>query len=58
MHMIVVGCGRVGSTVARELSASGHDVVVVDRNAAAFRRSRRKAARAARERKGPSLPSG
>ena len=38
MHMIVVGCGRVGSTVARELSASGHDVVVVDRNAAAFRR--------------------
>lgn len=38
MHMIVVGCGRVGSTVARELSATGHDVVVIDRNADAFRR--------------------
>ena len=38
MHMIVVGCGRVGSTVARELSNTGHDVVVIDRNADAFRR--------------------
>lgn len=38
MHMIVVGCGRVGSTVARELSDAGHDVVVVDRKADAFRR--------------------
>jgi trk system potassium uptake protein TrkA len=34
----VVGCGRVGSTVARELSDAGHDVVVVDRKADAFRR--------------------
>lgn len=38
MHVIVVGCGRVGSTVARELSAGGHDVVVVDKSAASFRR--------------------
>lgn len=38
MHVIVVGCGRVGSDVARNLAASGHDVVVVDRKAEAFRR--------------------
>ena len=38
MHMIVVGCGRVGSTVARELTEAGHDVVVIDRRADAFRR--------------------
>ncbi len=38
MHVIIVGCGRVGSTLALELSGSGHDVVVIDRNATAFRR--------------------
>ena len=38
MHVIIVGCGRVGSTLALELSESGHDVVVIDRNANAFRR--------------------
>lgn len=38
MHVIVVGCGRVGSTVARELVAGDHDVVVIDRRAEAFRR--------------------
>lgn len=38
MHAIIVGCGRVGSTVARELDANGHDVVVIDRKASAFRR--------------------
>jgi trk system potassium uptake protein TrkA len=38
MHVIVVGCGRVGSTVARELCAAGHSVVVVDRKADSFRR--------------------
>ncbi len=38
MHMIVVGCGRVGSTVARELAEAGHDVVVIDRRAESFRR--------------------
>ena len=38
MHVIVVGCGRVGSTVARELSSSGHSVCVIDRKADAFRR--------------------
>jgi trk system potassium uptake protein len=38
MHIIVVGCGRVGSTVARELVETGHSVCVVDRKAEAFRR--------------------
>ena len=38
MHMIVVGCGRVGSTTARELANAGHDVAVIDRNADSFRR--------------------
>ena len=38
MHMIVVGCGRVGSTVALELVEDGHDVVVIDRRADSFHR--------------------
>ncbi|MBI4883059.1 MAG: TrkA family potassium uptake protein [Actinobacteria bacterium] len=38
MHVIVVGCGRVGSEVARGLAADGHHVVVIDRRAEAFRR--------------------
>jgi trk system potassium uptake protein TrkA len=38
MHVIVVGCGRVGSTVANELVARDHDVVVIDRRREAFRR--------------------
>ena len=31
MHVIVVGCGRVGAAVARELVAGGHEVVVIDK---------------------------
>ena len=38
MHAIIVGCGRVGSTVARALADDGHDVVVIDRKSSAFRR--------------------
>ncbi len=38
MHVIVVGCGRVGSGLAISLSAEGHSVAVVDRSARAFRR--------------------
>lgn len=38
MHVIVVGCGRVGSTAANELVERGHDVVVIDRHREAFRR--------------------
>lgn len=38
MHVVVVGCGRVGSTVARELVDGGHEVVVVDRDAGSLTR--------------------
>jgi len=38
MHVIVVGCGRVGSEVALNLAAAEHDVVVIDRRIESFRR--------------------
>ena len=38
MHVVVVGCGRVGSSLALGLTQSGHSVAVVDRNPDAFRR--------------------
>lgn len=38
MHVLVVGCGRVGSSVATRLVNEGHDVVVIDRKVDAFRR--------------------
>jgi trk system potassium uptake protein len=30
MHIIIVGCGRVGSDLAGRLSRQGHDVTVID----------------------------
>lgn len=38
MHVIVVGCGRVGSEVATNLASAEHDVIVIDRRVSAFRR--------------------
>ncbi|MFC1657791.1 potassium channel family protein [Candidatus Omnitrophota bacterium] len=38
MHVIIVGCGRVGAELAKLLTNEGHDVVVVDKNVAAFNR--------------------
>ena len=38
MHVVVVGCGRVGSGLARILEESGHTVAVVDRRSKAFER--------------------
>ncbi|HEY1829467.1 MAG TPA: TrkA family potassium uptake protein [Acidimicrobiales bacterium] len=38
MHVIVVGCGRVGSGLALSLSAEGHSVAVLDKSPRAFRR--------------------
>lgn len=38
MHVIVVGCGRVGSEVSLSLASTGHDVIVIDRKSEAFRR--------------------
>jgi trk system potassium uptake protein len=38
VHVIVVGCGRVGSGLAVSLSAEGHSVAVLDKSPRAFRR--------------------
>ncbi len=38
MHVVVVGCGRVGSGLAATLVGQGHTVAVIDRKATAFRR--------------------
>jgi trk system potassium uptake protein len=38
LHVVVVGCGRVGSGLARILEDGGHTVAVVDKQAKAFRR--------------------
>ncbi|MDD4909168.1 MAG: TrkA family potassium uptake protein [Candidatus Omnitrophica bacterium] len=38
MYVIIVGCGRVGSELARLLSTEGHNVVVIDKNEGAFAR--------------------
>jgi len=38
VHFVIMGCGRVGATLARSLESQGHDVAVVDTNTAAFRR--------------------
>lgn len=36
MHVVIVGCGRVGSSLGRELVATGHTVAVIDRKPEAF----------------------
>ncbi|MCW2616027.1 MAG: potassium transporter TrkA [Frankiales bacterium] len=38
MHVVIMGCGRVGSALARGLEALDHSVSIIDRDAAAFRR--------------------
>lgn len=38
MFVVVVGCGRVGSSIARSLIEDGHDVNVIDQNAEALQR--------------------
>ena len=38
MYVIIVGCGRVGSELAKLLSAEGHNVVVIDRSLKSFER--------------------
>lgn len=38
MHIIIVGCGRVGSELAKLLSGEGNDIVVIDRNVNSFDR--------------------
>jgi trk system potassium uptake protein TrkA len=38
VHVVIMGCGRVGSTLARSLEDRGHTVAVIDSNPDAFRR--------------------
>jgi trk system potassium uptake protein TrkA len=38
VHVVVVGCGRVGSSLAAHLTEAGHSVAVIDRRAEAFSR--------------------
>ncbi len=38
MYVVIVGCGRVGAQVATLLAEEGHNVVIVDKNAEAFKR--------------------
>lgn len=38
MHVVIMGCGRVGSTLADNLQDRGHSVAVIDQDPNAFRR--------------------
>ncbi|YAL84514.1 potassium channel family protein [Dermacoccaceae bacterium W4C1] len=38
MHVVIMGCGRVGSSLALTLESQGHSVAVIDRDGTAFRR--------------------
>jgi trk system potassium uptake protein len=38
LHVVIMGCGRLGSTLAHKLDSRGHSVAVIDQNADAFRR--------------------
>jgi len=38
VHVVVVGCGRVGSELAGALELAGHTVAVIDKNASSLRR--------------------
>src|SRR4029450_2673741 len=37
VHVVVMGCGRVGSAIARRLEEVGHSVAVIDQDPEAFR---------------------
>jgi trk system potassium uptake protein TrkA len=38
VHFVIMGCGRVGATLAQTLESNGHSVAVIDQNPEAFRR--------------------
>ena len=38
MHIVIVGCGRVGAELAKLLSSEGHNIVVVDKDPKSFSR--------------------
>ncbi|MGH3660326.1 MAG: potassium channel family protein [Micromonosporaceae bacterium] len=38
MHVVIMGCGRVGSTLAQSMEKRGHSVAIIDQRNEAFRR--------------------
>jgi len=38
VHIVIMGCGRVGSSLAHRLEQAGHAVAIIDQNPSAFRR--------------------
>ena len=38
MHIVIMGCGRVGSALAENLDTAGHSVSVIDQNVTAFQK--------------------
>lgn len=38
MNIVILGCGRVGSLLATDLSKAGHAITIIDRSQDAFRR--------------------
>lgn len=38
MKIVILGCGRVGSTIAATMSEEGHDVTIIDLSSDSFRR--------------------
>lgn len=38
MKIVILGCGRVGSTIAATMTREGHDVTIIDQNPDSFRR--------------------
>ncbi|MFW5474863.1 potassium channel family protein [Knoellia sp. CPCC 206450] len=38
MHFVIMGCGRVGASLARALERAGHEVAIIDQDETAFRR--------------------
>jgi trk system potassium uptake protein len=40
VHIVIMGCGRVGSTIAHILEDQGHSVAVIDQDGEAFRKLR------------------
>src|SRR5947208_3400197 len=39
-HFVIMGCGRVGATLAHTLEDAGHSVAIIDQDERAFRRLR------------------
>ena len=38
VKVVILGCGRVGSTLARLLDSEGHQIAIIDKDSDAFRR--------------------